>query len=226
MDKNAVITGDLVKSRSIKNTDIEPVISSLKNTFNEINIHLLDGKGDFDVFRGDSFQGLIPKPELALRVAIIIRAHLRTYEPSGNDKIDKPILNAYSDARIAIGIGTINYKAERISESQGEAFEKSGYALDALKRENNRLIIVSPWENINNEFSVECKLADAIINRWTASTAVAMYHHLLYGKNQKELAKELKITQPGIHKRLMMYGNADGIQAFLNRYTMLITKVE
>jgi len=228
MEINSAITGDLVKSRKIKDADIATVIDSLKNTFNEINFHLLEGKGTFEIFRGDSFQGLIPNPESALLVAIIIRAHLRTYEPSpgntGRNKTEKPLRAAYSDARIGIGIGSIRYNAERITESQGEAFQKSGQVFDLITRENERLAIGTPWEETNRELAVECKLADALISRWTASTSEAMYHHLLYGKNQKELANDLKISQPAVHTRLAKYGNINSIQAFLNRYHDLMIK--
>lgn len=228
MGVDAVITGDLVESRRINDDDIEKVIKSLKDTFEEINRVLLNGKGTFEIYRGDSFQGLIPQPELALLVAIIIRARLRTYTPSFampvRHKTDKPILYAYSDARIAIGIGAIRYNAGRITESQGEAFQNSGNSFDALSKENERLAIVTPWENINNELAIECKLADALISTWTASTAEAMYHHLLYGTNQKDLATKFEITQPGVHKRLVTYGNINSIQAFISRYHKLIIK--
>lgn len=229
MGVDAVITGDLVKSRKINDADIEKVINSLKGTFDEINRQLLNGKGTFEIFRGDSFQGLIPQPELAMLVAIIIRARLRTYEPSfgsATHRTSKPIIYAYSDARIAIGVGTIRYNAGRITESQGEAFQKSGNSFDALSKENERLAVMTPWENINTELTVSCKLADALISRWTASTAEAMYHHLLYGINQKELATKLAITQPGVHKRLVIYGNINNIQAFIDRYQELIIKAK
>lgn len=157
------------------------------------------------------------------------KVHLKSLEVivlQGQDKINKPILYAYSDARIAIGVGEISYKANNISESQGDAFEKSGRVLDALKPDNERLAILTPWEDINSELSIECKLADAIISRWTATTAEAMFHYLLYNRNQLELATLLKITQPGVHKRLVMYGNMPGVQSFLNRYHELIMKAK
>jgi hypothetical protein len=230
MGVDAVITGDLVKSRKIIDADIEKVINSLKKTFDEINHQLLGDKGSFEIFRGDSFQGLIPQPQLALLVAIIIRAHLRTYEPSfglrSHLNSGKPILHAYSDARIAIGVGTIRYNANKITESQGDAFLKSGNSFDKLSKEKERLAIVTPWENVNSELAVSCTLADALVSRWTASTAEAMYHYLLYGINQKELATRLAITQPAVHKRLAIYGNISSIQAFINRYEELIIKAQ
>lgn len=228
MELNAVITGDLVKSRKIIDADIAPVIESLKETFNAINENLLEGKGSFEIYRGDSFQAFVPKPQLALLVAIIIRARLRTYEPStsssGKNKNAKPILHSYTDARVAVGVGTVSYKAEHITESQGEAFVKSGHGFDDMAKNNECLVIKTPWDNTNEEFEVACKLADAIIKKWTASTAEAIYHHLLFGKNQKELAAQFNISQPGVHKRLMIYGNLNSIQAFINRYQKLTTK--
>ena len=227
MSTIAVITGDLVKSRKIKEEDIEPVLNSLKNTFSEINKNVLNNKGSFEIYRGDSFQCLIPYPEKALLIAIIIRAQLRTYEPTtfSNKQITKPIFYAYSDARIAIGLGTTSYNAIRIVESQGEAFNNSGFAFDTLKKENERLTISTPWHEMNEELKVESKLADAIISRWTASTSEAIYHYLLYNKTQQELAHQLNISQPGVHNRLVKYGYIDSIQAFINRYEQLIAKV-
>ena len=91
----AVITGDLVKSRKIRNEDVESVIASLKDCFLEINRLLLNGKGKFELYRGDSFQYLIPEPQKALLIGIIIRAKLRTYEPTNSivtqKKAEKPI---------------------------------------------------------------------------------------------------------------------------------------
>lgn len=225
-----IITGDLVKSRKIRNKDVEPVIESLKQCFSEINELLLQGQAKYDIFRGDSFQYSVPEPQKALLVCILIRAKLRTFEPeirtAGKTKPDKPIRYAYSDARVAIGLGGISYDAKNIAESQGEAFEKSGYAFDKLEKNNDRLIIATPWPELNEEFETECLLADAIISKWTASTAEAMYYHLLYGKSQQELSQTLNISQPGVHKRLSVYGNSKSIQAFISRYSYLINKIK
>lgn len=227
MEKVAVLTGDLVKSRYIKDGDIETVITSLKETFIELNKKLFSNKASFQIYRGDSFQAIIPKPELALIAAIIIRSHLRAFESRykiNGKKSNKPINYVYTDARIAIGIGSVSYIGDSVSESNGEAFQKSGYLLDRLKKENQRLGIDTPWENINKELVVESKLADAVISRWTANTAKAIFIHLLDKKNQSELAIILNISQPASHKRLVTYGNIGSIQAFMERYIDLIIK--
>lgn len=229
METYAVITGDLVKSRKIRNEDVESVIESLKGCFSEINRLFLNGNGKFELYRGDSFQYLIPEPQKALLIGILIRAKLRTYEPINSvvsqKKSEKPIKYAFSDARVAIGLGKMSYDANKVTESQGEVYEKSGNAFDKLEKNNDRLLIVTPSKEINEELDTECLLADAIISKWTASTAEAMYHHLLYEKNQYELSEILNISQPAVHKRLSVYGNLKSIQSFINRYNRLITKM-
>ncbi|MGD9200048.1 MAG: hypothetical protein PVI26_00665 [Chitinispirillia bacterium] len=230
MEKVAVLTGDLVKSRTINDSDIKIVINTLKDTFYEVNKKVLSNKASFQIFRGDSFQAMIPNLELALETAILIRARLRAFEPShiktGSKKSIKPINYAYSDARIAIGIGNIRYLADNVSESHGDAFKRSGYLLDKLKKENERLGIYTSLEHLNKEFNVESKLADAVISRWTANTAIAVFLHLLDKKNQSELAEVLNITQPALHKRLVMYGNIGCINAFIERYFEVFKKVQ
>lgn len=222
----AVITGDIVKSRKIAPEDIDGVINSLKGVFRLINDRLLNNKGAFEIFRGDSFQGIIPYTEKALLVSLIIRAHLRSFIPSerksASTRLDKPIQNAYSDSRVSLGIGNISYRAEKVIESQGEAFEKSGHLFDRLKKDDERLGIATPWPDIDREFEVECKLADAVIDRWTPNTAEAVFHYLLYNKNQNELAAVFKISQPALRKRLIVVGNINSINSFISRYEQLI----
>jgi len=203
MDLNAVITGDLVKSSRIKDEGIGAVLKSFKKSFNEINNYLLSGDGLLEIYRGDSFQIVVKKPEKALLVS-------------------KTIYLAYSDARISIGIGTINYNKGNIVEWQGDAFKRSGQLLDRMIKGNKRLGINTPWVKINKELEVESMLADAIISRWTATTAETIYQYLLYQKSQREIAEQFNIKQPSVHKRLVKYGNIDGIEFFIKRYNELV----
>ncbi|HEX2960860.1 MAG TPA: hypothetical protein VHO43_03660, partial [Ignavibacteriales bacterium] len=155
------------------------------------------------------------------------RARLRAYLPQSakkENKInEKPILNAFSDARIALGIGNIGSTNGKVIESQGEAFENSGHLFDRLKKDSKRLGAVTPWPYVNKELEVECSLADAVIDRWTPSTAEAVFYHLLYNENQSELAQRFSISQPALRKRLIVIGNMNSINLFIGRFEQLIT---
>ncbi len=218
----AVITGDLVKSSKLNSDEIISVIGLLKKIFNDLNQYIfIDEKSKFEIFRGDSFQGIIPQPEKSLLAAIIIRAGLRSFIPEKYHKI-KSVKFAYTDVRIAIGIGDVSFLSKKVVESQGTAFIKSGRLLDRLVKQNDRLGIGTSRKNLNEEFFVESKLADALISRWTPATAEAVYYYLLYNKTQAELADLLRISQPAVNKRLVSYGNIKNINVFIKRFFDLI----
>ena len=72
----AVITGDVVGSSQVEGSEKNRLISSLKDAFNCISKwddSNNDGLPKFDIFRGDSFQGVLPNIETALKASIFIR---------------------------------------------------------------------------------------------------------------------------------------------------------
>ncbi len=216
-----VLTGDLVKSGKLQSGEIIEVIGFLKKTFEALNKHFFKDRAKFEIYRGDSFQAILPYPEKSLLAAMIIRAGLRSIILRNRIK-NKSVNYAYTDARIAIGVGYVSYMSNNVVESQGEAFVKSGQLLDKLHKEHERIGIETVWDYLNEEFYVESKLADAIINRWTPFTAEAVYYYLLQNKTQAQLAKILKISQPAVHKRLVIQGNIKSIKVFIERFTELI----
>jgi len=216
MQKYAVITGDIVKSKNIKDFYRQTLIDALKNSFEEINAQLLQEKElPFEIYRGDSFQAVIKQTHFALEIGLMLRAKVRSLTKfKGKD-------NAYWDTRLAIGIGNIDFFADRIIESDGEAFRFSGNVLDKMKKAE-RLKIHTPWEEINNELTVECAFADAIINRWSVNQSEVIYRYLLKRETQKKLAERFNISQPALRKRLVVSGSIDSINVFINRYRNLI----
>ena len=71
MGNIGVITGDIVGSGMIQGAGRELLLTTLKNTFREVNHKFLHAKrAPFEVFRGDSFQGKIAQPELSLIISM------------------------------------------------------------------------------------------------------------------------------------------------------------
>ena len=208
----AVLTGDLIKSQTYSTETLTSTLSDLRsgfNTFKEI-IGEAHDQGNFDltVFRGDSFQGLLLKPEIALKAAIYIRA----------DLISKSKAKFRRDARIAIGIGTV----ADMDASLGEAFIKSGVWLDELKGMKQNLIIrTSLGDEKNKELDTECALADGIIQKWTPNQAEAVKEYLMC-EHQEEVAKKLGISQAAVSLRLNG-SNYSLMQKFFSRYQEIIS---
>ena len=208
----AVITGDIVNSTKLKGDDYAQLIKSLKTSFKRIS-ELYSGNKPvaFDIFRGDSFQGVIPQPESALEATLLIRSCLRKHQPADH---------AFSwDARTAIGIGTVDNVPEKVSEGTGEAFTNSGKYLDQMKKEQ-RLSVITPWDYINDEMHSQTALLDAIVAKWSTAQAEVVFE-LLQGKTRKSIGQAFGISQAAIHYRVKGAG-WDAIQKFIERYKFVV----
>lgn len=116
----AVLTGDMIKSTSLSTDKIRQSWDVIERTladFCDAHGPVIVGSPGF--FRGDSWQVLTNKPALCLRLALLIRARLRS--------------ELETDTRISIGMGSVEtIDPQSISMSQGEAFTLSGQALDNI----------------------------------------------------------------------------------------------
>lgn len=188
MDTYAVLTGDIVRSR-----DISPrrkLISVLKDALQTAREKY---QADFDLYRGDSFQLILPSAPAAALVAVVIRSKLLSHSPSKQQPWD---------ARISIGIGDITYKSEEVAESDGPAFLRSGDGMKQLASEGGRLIIGAPWEQADRSLSLVTRFADSVISDWSSYSAETAYYSLVYNESQTVLAKRLKKSQPTINTRI------------------------
>ncbi len=205
----SVLTGDITSSSK---TDRIALLKDLKEILTQIaSFQQKEGvKSNFELYRGDSFQGIIAKPEEALRYALLIRSHLK----KANGTTDR-------DARIAIGIGTINFPASNVAEADGEAFRNSGPLLDTMKN-GVRMKLHTPWQAVNEEMEVALVLADTIIKRWSIPQAEVIAQ-ILRNTTQIEIAEKLGISQSAVNQRLKA-AHWEAIEKLLERFHELITK--
>lgn len=217
----AVLTGDIISSSKFKAKQRDHLLSALKISFKTIEEIWPDILCvSFEIYRGDSFQGVLLKPEKALHTAIVIRASLRHYFSTKSRR------NAV-DARIVIGIGSIaSFPHNRAAEGDGEAFRRSGPILDEIK-ERRRLKkqalvrVLTPWPKIDAELDVECTLLDALIHRWSGEQAGAILGQMR-GLTQDAAAEEFGISQSATSQRLMDAGGR-AVRKLCHRYETVIS---
>jgi hypothetical protein len=196
MGAAAVLTGDVIASTSLARRAVLPDL--LGEAF--AAIERIEGAlvRPFEIYRGDSFQGIV-RPENALLAATILRSRLRSV-PTRSDVARDRI-----DARIAIGIGAIEHALDRVVESDGEAFRSSGRALDEMTRskEGRRLRVESASAGIGSAPDLAAQLLDAIVARWTRPAAEVAYAVLSEpGIKQRQIAERLQVSQPAVSQRL------------------------
>lgn len=196
----SVLIGDIINSQ--EGGQPSGWLAHLKQVLNQYG----QEPESWEIYRGDSFQLETPKPENALLAAIHIKAFM----------ISKAQLNV----RLAIGIGTKNHDAAKVTESNGEAFVRAGELFENLKK--NTLAIHSPWSTIDEQLNLYLELALLTIDQWTNNSAeIACLTIENPEATQKQLASMLGITQGRVSERLKRAG-VDEILKLDARYRQLI----
>ncbi len=209
----AVITGDLIDSTLYKPQELDMILDTINKEFEHFRSTY---DTDFKIFRGDSFQGIVIDPIIALDLVITLKTAINKIQ------IQNKKISGLPDFRIAIGIGTINLKRESILESNGEAFQFSGRALDTMKGDYPRLLLKTANSDLNDEFNVHFSLLDSVTSKWSLSSAEVVYY-LHKGYKEREIAEVLNINQSAVNHRKKV-ANWDSIALLLKRYKSAISK--
>lgn len=208
MKIESIITGDIVDSTKMVAEERNAMLLMLQS-LPELLSTLT--KIDLEIFRGDSFQIKVGNPVDSLKVALAIRAQIRSFKFAKH--------NRQWDARLAIGVGTVEYENGTLATSDGEAYRLSGRGLDSIGK--YRLTIETPWKEMNNELRVSTAFADDIISRWTQSQSRVMFQGLSTSLNHAEIGNILGITRQMVDKALRA-GKEDLMNLYINRFEELI----
>lgn len=209
MEIGAIITGDIVDSTTMAAEERNLMLCVLQS-LPEMLLPLT--KISLEIFRGDSFQIKVENAVRSLSVALSIRVHIRSFKFADR--------NHQWDARLAIGIGTLDYDNDTIGMSDGDAYRASGRGLDSIGKA--RLLIETPWNDVNKELCVSTAFADNIVSQWTQSQSRVLFQSLI-NKNlsHAEIGNLLGISRQMVDKSIRT-GKEDLIKMYINRFEELI----
>lgn len=208
MKIGAVITGDIVKSTKMtaeERTEMLCLLQYLPAFLNPLT------KIKLEIFRGDGFQIMVADVYKSLRTAIAIRAAIRSH------KFQR--IRTQWDARLSLGVGTLDYERDRLATSDGQAYRDSGRGLDSMGKA--RLNITTPWNEMNEELRVSTAFADDIISRWTQSQSRIMTQYLITDLSHAEIGSSLNISRQMVDKALKA-GKENLLNLYLNRFEELL----
>lgn len=209
MTIGAIITGDIVDSTKLTSEERDCLIQNLKSIPSLVSSLV---ELEMEIFRGDGFQISVPCVGMSLRIALIIRAFLRSRKDVRR--------NQQLDARLALGIGSIDYKSDTLATSDGEAFRLSGRLLDEMR--SSRLEIITPWTQFNDEFSLVTAFADDVVTSWTKSQSKIILSSLVSEKGHQEIAEEIGVSRQNIDKSLRA-SKEDLILRYIKRFEKVIS---
>ncbi|WP_417685362.1 hypothetical protein [Pseudidiomarina gelatinasegens] len=183
----AVITGDLVKSRSYSNHDYENILIKLSAVLEDIKSNYT---GQFDVFRGDSFQFITENIEYAAAATVMIRLALKSHTPS-------------VDIRQSLGIASVASINDKVRISTGDAFILSGEGLDSIK--HNLIVLRTKNRVFNQKIELLTKFLDVHLSGLTELQSLALLAYLKHPKaTHAELGVLLNRSRLAVTKLLNM----------------------
>lgn len=197
----AVITGDIIDSRNVNaGVWLNPLKSTLRNYGEEPK--------DWEIYRGDSFQ-LKTEIENAIEICFLIKASVK--------------MNKLLDVRLAVGIGDLKYSADKITESNGSAFIRSGECFENLKK--NTIGIKTPSEEFDKIYNLVLQLFSSTSDNWSPVSSEIIKYSLEHPEfNQNQIAEELKKSQSSISEALKR-GGYDELKDLINIYKEKIKEI-
>lgn len=202
--KVAILTGDLVHSTDMGREGIARAFAALEacarvqEGWHGAPLH-------FTRHRGDGWQVVLTRPELALRSALAFRAALRAADAD----FDSYMGISEGDAPDRIG--------PDLNDETGELFVMSGSALEAAKRARTDVRLVH--EGGSHATKAVFALADHISRDWTGPQASAFLLMLDPDRpNFTRIAEKLGKSRQAVSKALIAAG--------LNAVTFALTAME
>jgi len=194
----AVLSGDIINSSKLDPKIRQELFKRLEAFLKDLMKK--DKQFKAETNRGDWFQCMTKKPKDSLRYALLIKSFLRRLrlnevKEMGGTK------SSILDARIAIGIGEIDFEGDRLGNSDGTAFHVSGRLLENMKGTSKSLAAATEKnEALNEEWFALLTLVDFILSKTTASQCEVIQRKL-QGFKETDIAKELSILQSAVNQR-------------------------
>ncbi len=214
----AVLTTDIIDSTKLTSRALSQVRELLKKEFDFLQYTYGKKRVFFEIYRGDSFQGLVLDVEKALEVAFLLKSAVNKI----NLKKNKTSRSRMVDFRMALGIGNIDKVPENLKEAGGEAFLFSGRSLDAMKQKQQKTSLKTENEDLNHEFEVHFKFFDLMTERWSIAAAETIYY-LLQDMTETQIAEKIGISQAAVNSRKKASG-WEAVSKLLQRYEEVISK--
>ena len=206
----AVITADMVNSTLFPREKTTKWLDEMMYLL--VDNPLFDWALKPEIYRGDSFQGVLKNYDQAMYAAILARVAMRKHASN-------------TDLRIAIGIGTTEKLTDRAGTSDGDAFRLSGHLADNIRKQKARIGIALPVPS--EPLTATLTLLETLVESWTTSQSEAIMA-LLQKKNITQIAEQLGISQSAASQRVAA-SNWWAVEKFLSTFPehlALYTKTE
>ncbi len=205
-----VISGDIVAFTSLSQDNKELVEHHI-----QLLITTLRTKYDCyaRLIKGDYLECVVPSPEDALLVALLIKSRIKSIPIASKKKSETRVQHFENyGIRLAISYGELERFDTQKGIIDGEAIYLSGrkineedtHTMDRISIKNT-LFFVSKNDALNKQMEPMMLLLDFLMNKATARQSEVLYHKLL-GNNEDSIAQKMQISQPAVNQHANSVG--------------------
>ncbi len=179
-DSIVVVTADIIDSGILPASQWLPPLKAFLCRWGTEN-------KDWDLYRGDELQIRLPQA-LALDFTFQLKAFLRA-------QFDM-------DLRLALGFGREDFRAEKVGQSHGSAYRRSGQVFETLRKQKSTMVVDSGRREVDRALNLLLKMASHIMDHWSRVSAEAVWFALSKPEaSQQDLANALNIRQSAVSQR-------------------------
>ena len=192
----AVLTGDIVNSRNMPQDHVEAGLQCLRETSQTYQDDVIWFTEDLNILftqhRGDGWQVYVSDARLAVDLALKMQTALKAHEFELSTKL-------------AIGFGAATIPDGNLALAYGDAFIRSGDALDELPK--GQLMHID--QTIGPAGPASIAMLDLHLQSWTKAQAEAVFYKIgdpLLGISDDHIATKLNVSRQAIQARLSSIG--------------------
>ena len=207
--KKAVISGDIVAFTSLSN-ELKEFLEKRLQTLT------LDLQPRYNTYarliKGDFLECVVPQPEDALAVALLIKSWVKAVPIEAKKKNRRLRYFESYGIRLAIGYGSLQRFDPEKDIIDGEAIYMSGRKINEEGTHGkeritikNTLFFVSDDKDLNQDIEAVIALVDHIMNKATAKQCEVLHYKLL-GESEAKISRRLGISQPVVNQHSTSVG--------------------
>jgi hypothetical protein len=200
----ATISADIISSTSLNveqrlilEKELIALLNILRRTFGS---KIFFGR----LIKGDYIECVLEEPNLALRVALLMKSFVKSLDMK-TDKISNKKIKDFKEygIRIAIGVGELSIWNKKKGIIDGEAIYLSGRAVNEMslhdKKIKNTLVFKSKNEDWNQSLLPVFDLLDVLFSKYKRAQSKIVFYKLL-NKSEKEITGILTKGQSTINQ--------------------------
>jgi hypothetical protein len=194
----ATISADVISYTSLPAVEKRKLESGIRKLLGELALTYSKYSFYGRLIQGDYIECALKSPEYALRIALLLKTFVKSFEIDINDKINAPLKYFKEHGlRLAVAVAPLDKLDPDNGIIDGEAIYLSGRAIKNFSTSDKQKITIKNTmffyindKQLLEQFDTIFSLLDTILSKCSAKQS-EIIHYKLLGLSEKEISKKL-----------------------------------